>query len=119
MIQECGMEGPRGMVQEVVKQIAAPVMMQAPMVEYAPQYMQQAPMIETIQPQFVQAPMTMAAPQYMQAPVMETYGGYGGFVQETFTAPSMAYGAPTMQMETFAAPTIGTNYGQIVAPTTY
>merc|ERR1711982_54108 len=105
MTQEVVRQVPKIMVQEVVKQIAAP----------APVVVQQAPqIIETVAP-------------VMAAPIVETVGyggygtgivgggiGYGAPVVETFGA-GYGYGAPlvgsisaSLPMTTMAAPTMST-----------
>merc|ERR1712060_602598 len=108
-----------GMVQEVIKQIAAP----------APVVVQQAPqIIETIAP-VMATPIveTFAPAPIMSAPIVETVGyggygtgivgggiGYGAPVVETFGA-GYGYGAPlvgsisaSLPMTTMAAPTMTT-----------
>merc|ERR1712176_1593861 len=96
----------RVMVQEVVKQIAAPApIVQAPIVEYA----RPAPIVETFAP----API-MAAPM-MTAPVVETFAPtYAAPLVGSMRAP-LAGAMPMTTMAapatTIGAPFVGTSYG--------
>merc|ERR1712228_416511 len=108
---------PKIMVQEVVKQIAAP----------APVVVQQAPVMATpIVETFAPAPIMSApiAAPIMSAPVVETFGagygtgiGFGAPVVETFgstlapsfaTAPLVGSISAGLPMTTMAAPTMTT-----------
>merc|ERR1712139_177435 len=123
-----GRQVPKIMVQEVVKQIAAPapvVVQQAPQIIETVAPVMAAPIVETFAPApIMSAPI--AAP-IMSAPIVETVGyggygtgivgggiGYGAPVVETFGA-GYGYGAPlvgsisaSLPMTTMAAPTMTT-----------
>merc|ERR1712050_36889 len=137
MTQEVVRQMPKIMVQEVVKQIAAPapvVVQQAPVVAapivetFAP-----APIVETFTPAAIMsAPIT--AP-IVSAPIVETFGAgygtgivFGAPVVETFgstlapsfaTAPLVGSISAGLPMTTMAAPTmttIGAPVGAIGSP---
>merc|ERR1719446_680506 len=104
MMQEVVRQVPKVMVQEVVKQIAAPapVVVSAPIVEtFAPTYgatYGAAPIVETF------------APSYGA-----TYGGpvYGGSISAALPMTTMAAPMTTMAapMTTVGTPFVGTSYG--------
>merc|ERR1712031_43815 len=99
--------GVRPVVQEVVKQVAAPTIVQAAPVTTTVQPIMQefvqptyaAPVTTTVQPTYA-APVTTVAPTYAAAPFIGT---------STMVAPT-TYGAPTI------APTL---VAETVAPTTF
>merc|ERR1711920_1122534 len=105
MVQEVVRQVPKIMVQEVVKQIAAP----APIVQAAP--IMPAPIIETFAPApIMSAPIveTFAPAPIMAAPIVG--GAYGAPVVETFGMGGYGLGA------TYGAPVVET-FGSTFAPT--
>merc|ERR1712031_43061 len=99
--------GVRPVVQEVVKQVAAPTIVQAAPVTTTVQPIMQefvqptyaAPVATTVQPTYA-APVTTIAPTYGAAPFIGT---------STIAAPT--YAAPTGIVAETVAPTLGTSYG--------
>merc|ERR1712232_498603 len=139
-MQEVVRQVPKIMVQEVVKQIAAPApvvmsapVMQAPIIEtFAPAPIMSAPIVETFAPApYMAAPMIetfapapiMSAPMSYGAPVVETFGST--FAPSLATAPLVGSISAALPMTTMAAPMttmgapigafgsplVGTNYG--------